>query len=306
MPACPEPVRVAGADFGGVIALPGFGELARAYDGFILDQWGVLHDGTRPYAGAAECLARLRAAGKRIVVLSNSGKREAENVSLMARMGFEPCLFDRFVSAGEDARRAIETRANAFHRGLGSRCYVFTRDGDHALLEGIGLELVESVDAAEFLVVLGSDSPRRGCADYEPELVAGISRKLPMICANPDVWRFSAHGMIEAAGVLARRYQALGGMVFYHGKPYPAIYDACFDALAGCARERILAVGDSIEHDVLGAARVGLACALIAGGVHAGELGVRWGELPTLLDFNHLMAGACAKPAYLLPAFAWS
>jgi len=119
--------------------------LADAFDGFILDQWGVLHDGTRPYPGAVECLQRLHEAGKRIVVLSNSGKRDAENLRLMAKMGFAAGLLDRFVSAGEDARIALQSRTEPFHGALGPRCYAFTRGGDRSLLEGIGLEFVERV-----------------------------------------------------------------------------------------------------------------------------------------------------------------
>ena len=53
----------------------GLADLASRYRGFIVDQWGVLRDGARPYADALDCLARLRDAGKRIVWLSNSGKR---------------------------------------------------------------------------------------------------------------------------------------------------------------------------------------------------------------------------------------
>jgi HAD superfamily hydrolase (TIGR01459 family) len=274
------------------------------YDGFIIDQWGVLHDGTHPYAGAAECLAQLHSAGKRVVVLSNSGKRESENLRLMARLGFPAASFERFVSAGEDARQAIAARIEPFHRALGTRCYAFTRDGDRSLLEGIGLEWARRVEDADFLVVLGSDSPRRKLADYDADLKAGIARKLPMICANPDLLRLSPEGTIEAPGVLAQRYAALGGNVFYHGKPYPAIYRSCLAAL-GCAPERILAVGDSIDHDILGAARIGLRSALVASGVHAAALHVRFGQMPTPAVWRRFAAGTVAVPDYLLPAFVW-
>ena len=278
--------------------------LAARYDGFILDQWGVLHDGTVPYAGAAECLKRLRAAGKRIVVLSNSGKRETDNLKLMARMGFDVSLLDRFVSAGEEARRAIEARADPFHRALGRRCFAFTRGGDRVLLEGIGLELVDRVEDAEFLAVVGNDSPRRAVADYEAELVAGVERHLPMVCANPDTARLTPQGIIEAQGVLALRYEALGGRVFYHGKPYPAIYASCLTAL-GCAPDRVVTVGDSADHDILGASRAKLASALIPGGVHASELGITWGEIPTADAWRAFSARAPAQPAYLLDGFNW-
>ncbi|MGQ0752765.1 MAG: TIGR01459 family HAD-type hydrolase [Betaproteobacteria bacterium] len=288
----------------GVTVVTGVAALAAEYDGCILDQWGVLHDGTRPYPGAAECLRALREAGRRIVVLSNSGRREAHNLRLMASMGFEPALIDRFVSGGEDARRALETRQHPFHRALGRRCHAFTRAGDRSLLEGIGLELVDRVEEADFLAVLGTDAPRRLVKDYEPELQRGLARGLPMVCANPDIVRLLPEGTTEAQGALARRYEALGGNVFYHGKPYPAIYHSCLEAL-GCEKGRIIAIGDSLEHDILGAARVGIRSALIPGGVHASELGISWGELPAPEKWRAFSATADAQPDYLLAAFNW-
>lgn len=298
-----EAARPAARD-DGIEVVTGIAALAERYDGFILDQWGVLHDGTRPYPGAVECLGRLRGAGKRVVVLSNSGKREAENLRVMAGMGFDVSALERCVCAGEEARRAIAARADDFHRALGRRCYAFTRGGDRAVLEGIGLEFVDRVEAADFLAVLGIDSPQRTLADYEPELARGVERDLPLVCANPDIARLTPQGLTDAQGVLAVRYQALGGRVFYHGKPYPAIYGACLAAL-GCAPEKAVMIGDSVDHDVLGAERAGIAAALIPGGVHAPALGVAWGELPPPDTWRAFQASACARPHYLLAAFNW-
>jgi HAD superfamily hydrolase (TIGR01459 family) len=305
VPASPDPAPAAAAAYGGVAPVAGVSALATDYDGFILDQWGVLHDGTSPYAGAIECLEQLRAAGKRVVVLSNSGRREAENLRFMARMGFPAALFDRFVGAGDDARRAIAARADPFHLALGRRCFAFTRNGDHSLIDGIGLEIVDRVEAADFLAAIGTDSPQRNLPDYEAALQAGISRGLPMVCANPDLVRLSPEGTIEAPGVLARRYEALGGTVFYHGKPHAAIYGSCLDALAIASRERVLAIGDSIEHDVLGASRAGLRSAFVAGGIHAEELEIARGKLPSPQVWCDFAGKAVARPDYLLPAFVW-
>ena len=301
MAASPE-ARIPGR-YEGVTALAGIAELAQSFDGFILDQWGVLHDGTRAYAGAADCLERLREAGGRIVVLSNSGRREADNQRLMADMGFAPRLFDRVVSAGEDAREALERRELDFHARLGRRYYAFTRDGNASLLEGLALDRVDRIEEAQFVVVIGIDSPSRSAAGYEEELGAALARRLPMVCANPDVTRVSPEGLVDAPGALARRYEALGGAVFYHGKPYPAIYASCLHALRGC--ERVVAVGDSIEHDVLGATRAGLKCAFIAGGIHREELGAPWGELPAPEAWQRFIGGAVARPDYLVPTFSW-
>lgn len=302
MPASPDPVN---RRYGDTVALAGISGLVGDFDGYVVDQWGVLHDGTQPYPGALACLEQLRVAGKHIVVLTNSGRPEAANERLMEKMGFPARLFDRFVCAGEDARNAIATRAAPFHARLGRRCYAFTREGDHTLLDGLDLELVARVDDADFLVAIGIDSPARSLADYEAELAAGVARGLPMVCANPDIFRFSPSGLIAATGVLARRYEELGGAVFYHGKPYPAIYASCLAALADCAPARVVAIGDSIEHDVLGAARAGLASALVVGGVHAAELGAAWGRLPTPEAWRAFARNAPASPAYLVPNFVW-
>jgi HAD superfamily hydrolase (TIGR01459 family) len=299
-----SPDAALAGDYGPVRALAGIAALARDFDGFILDQWGVLHDGTRPYPGAAECLRRLREHGKRVVILSNSGRREAENVRLMASMGFAAALFERCVSAGEDAREALERRTNAFHARLGRRYFAFLRGGNASLLEGLALERTSRVEQAEFLVVIGIDSPERTLASYEEDLARGAELGLPMVCANPDIARVSPEGLVDAPGVLARRYEELGGEVFYHGKPYPAIYASCLQAL-GCARERVIAIGDSLDHDVLGAARAGLASAFLAGGIHMHELGGEWGSLPDARAWREFVEKAPARPGYLVPAFVW-
>jgi HAD superfamily hydrolase (TIGR01459 family) len=300
VPASPE------TGYGGVIACEGVRDLARDHDGYIIDQWGVLHDGTKPYAGAIACLERLHAAGKRLVVLSNTGRREAEGVRAMAAMGFDPGLFVRFVAAGEEARTGIERHATPFHARLGRRYYAFTRDDNVAVMEGLGKERVGHPSAADFLVVIGIDSPPRKVADYEALLASGAARKLPMVCANPDIVRPSPQGLLDAPGALAQRYQQLGGgEVFYHGKPYPAIYESCIAALPGLERSRIVCVGDSIEHDILGASRAGLRSAFVTGGIHVEEMGAPWGRLPDPASWNRFLRDVDARPDYLLPAFAW-
>jgi HAD superfamily hydrolase (TIGR01459 family) len=290
--------------YGDVVALAGVAALARAFDGFIVDQWGVLHDGTRAYPGAVECLERLQRGGKRIVILSNTGRGEEEVRGIMAGMGIDPSLYDRCITAGQEARDALAARRHPFHARLGKRCYPFTRAGDVSMLEGLGLELVDRAEHADFLAVLGIDSPRVGLADHEPALVAALARRLPMICGNPDVTRPSPEGLLDAAGVIARRYEAMGGEVFHHGKPYPAIYDSCLEAL-GMDRAKVIAIGDSMDHDVAGAARSGLRCAFVSGGIHAGALGSPWGALPAPAAWERLVEEAPARPDYLIPAFVW-
>jgi len=299
VPASPE------AAYDGVRAFGGVAALAREFDGFIVDQWGILHDGTQPYPGALECLENLRTAGKHVVVLSNSGRSGKDNLRIMASLGFPGRLFDRCISAGEDAREALAGRTLPFHARLGRRYYAFTRDDNVSLLDGLGLERVGRVADAEFMAVIGIDAPPKRVADYEEALAAGAARGLPMICANPDIVRPSPDGIVDAPGALAQRYEELGGEVFYHGKPHPAIYETCVAAFGGIARDRIVAIGDAIETDVLGASRAGLRSAFSAGGIHLADLGIAWGKLPTPVAWRRFLDGAIARPDYLLPAFVW-
>lgn len=279
--------------------------LAERFDGFILDQWGVLHDGTTPYPGAQDALARLRGTGKRIVILSNSGKRAEPNAALMAKIGFAPDLYDAMISAGEDAYRNLKHRRDPFHAALGRRCAALMRPADTVLLEGLDLEIVDRLDRADFVFLIGLDPAQRDVAAYEPFLREAAARRLPMVCANPDVVRAAPDGLYPAPGMVARRYEELGGQVRYHGKPHPPIYRSCLEAIGIADRSRIVAVGDSLEHDIAGAAQAGISSAFVAGGIHAGELGVGFGEMPSSRALAALLAGAPARPSFVIPAFVW-
>lgn len=283
----------------------GIRQLAARFDGFILDQWGVLHDGATPYPGAQDALARLRAAGKRIAILSNSGKRAAPNAALMAEIGFAPALYDAMISAGEDAHQQLKHRSDPFYATLGRRCIALMRPADAVLLDGLDLEVVDRLEDADFIFLIGLDPARPETEAYEPLLRDAAKRRLPMVCANPDLVRAGARGLYPAPGMVARRYEELGGAVRYHGKPHRPIYQTCLEAL-GCAdHARVVAVGDSLEHDVAGAAGAGVPSALIAGGIHAAQLGIAHGETPSQTAVAELLATAPARPAFVVPAFVW-
>ena len=286
----------------------GVASLASHYDGFLLDQWGVLHDGVRALPGALDCLAALRTAGKKIVILSNSGRTGDENALLMQRFGVERESYDALITAGDDARQAFRSRPDAFYRALGRRCVVVARPGDLSLVEDFGLEAVERVDDADLVLVLSLDSPARGVRDYESMLHEARARGLPMVCANPDLTRVTPDAILEAPGAVAKRYEALGGTVRYHGKPDPGIYQSClatFERLGLYRREQVIAVGDSIAHDVAGADSAGLASALVAAGIHREALCVEGARLPTAARWAAFAATAPAQPDYVIPAFVW-
>ena len=274
--------------------IDGLSAIIDTFDAVLLDQWGVLHDGARAYPLAIETLQRLKRAGKTIIVLSNSGKSGEDNAKRIVSMGFDGAAIDAVVSAGDDARDAILHPDEDFHRALGSRCLLFARPADAALGDGLGVSVTLAgndplaagvVDSVDFLLVMSMDAPAQSVARWAPLLERAALRELPMVCGNPDLARVSPGGTLyEAPGLVAKRYAELGGQVRWHGKPHARIYRHCLRliearlaeclpgalprALPGLARGRVLAIGDSLHHDVLGAREAGLASLLIAGGVH--------------------------------------
>ena len=222
----------------------GLADLASRYRGFIVDQWGVLHDGARPYADAFDCLVRLREAGKRIVLLSNSGKRTSVNRARLAEIGIDAALYDALVTSGEATWRALAERTEPFFAALGRRCILWSRAGDRSTVAGLPLDVVERVDDAEFLLLAGVEDDAR-LEDFGAELEAAAARGLPMVCANPDIVAVLPDGGFGMApGAVAHHYEQLGGRVGYVGKPHRPIYQACLEALGDGPRTEVLTIGE--------------------------------------------------------------
>jgi len=80
------------------ITISGLRAIADRFDHVLLDQWGTLHEGKAIFPAARECVTRLREAGKRVLVLSNSGKRASR--PLMANAARSSGLVARSVPFG--------------------------------------------------------------------------------------------------------------------------------------------------------------------------------------------------------------
>ncbi|MEM8596282.1 MAG: TIGR01459 family HAD-type hydrolase [Pseudomonadota bacterium] len=245
-------------------------QIAEQFDAIVLDQWGVLHDGATPYPGAIATLEKLSAGGDRLAVLSNSGKRSAPNARRVAAMGFPASLFECFMTSGEALWRLF-AKADA-----PSSLYVIGRapsDGAE-WAEGLDLNLVRQVLAADAVLLMGLPD---GSA---PEAFAGplgdaLDRGLPLYCSNPDLVSPRPGGeLVMSPGALAKDYEAHGGTVHYFGKPHRPIFDAVAEAL-DVSSARVLMVGDSLHHDILGGSSVGWRTLLIRSGIHASALAGR-------------------------------
>jgi HAD superfamily hydrolase (TIGR01459 family) len=286
--------------------------LADRYDGLIVDLWGTVHNGVATFPGVPESLAAARAAGLRVVLVTNAPRRSAPVAEGLVRLGVTAAHFDAVLTAGEVAWHALATRSDPWHAALGARCYHIGPARDLSLMEGNGLTRTTDPHDGDFVLVSGPFDDRMGVADHEPALAACRARGLKLVCANPDREVIRGDTRLVCAGAIAERYAEMGGEVRQHGKPYRSIYDEAL-ALLGLDRARVLAVGDGLATDIAGAAGAGIDTAFIPGGIHGEAMGIAMGGLPDPAAFaavaaEHATAAhdpAAAAPTWMIPRLAW-
>jgi HAD superfamily hydrolase (TIGR01459 family) len=285
--------------------IPGLSAIAERFDHLLLDQWGVLHDGRALFPGARAAVAALAGAGKRVLVLSNSGKRAAENAARLAALGLPADAYEGIVTSGEACWQLLKRRELAPFDRLGARCLLVTRGGDRSVVEGLALILAEDVAGADFILLAGLDDDLAKPEAWRPRWRAALARGLPMVCANPDLTMIGAAGLAPGPGSLARLYEALGGAVTYVGKPHPPIYEACLRLLGRPDPRCVLAVGDSLDHDIRGAAAMGMGTALVTGGILAAEFAAAGDEAAAVETALRLARETGAQPDFLLTSLTW-
>lgn len=268
--------------------------VAARFDAIVLDQWGVLHDGTTPYPGAIQALSNLRQAGVRLAVLSNSGKRADLNSARISGMGFAPGSFEVVMTSGEALWR--DCRSQAVPERV--FCPVEAAAGDaQRWATGLDITLVDSPDKAEAVLLMGL--PDTGSPRAANVMHAALTRELTVYCTNPDRASPRAGGVTVASpGALAHDHAQAGGRVVYYGKPHLPVFAAVAKAL-DVAPDRLLLVGDSIEHDIAGGAAAGWSTAFVQNGLHAAAFAHAADPLGTLQAM--CKAHGCPLPDFIFP-----
>ena len=179
----------------GAQVLTGVGAVADKYDSLLLDQFGVLHDGRKAYPQAVDAVRRLAAAGTRLVILSNSGRRAAETVAKLKPLGFDPVWFAGAVTSGETTHLALTLRTDPVFAQLGPRCLHLTWGERGAInVDDLGLVHVTDPEEADFVLAHGMEVLNRGSAhqslpisldDIQSLLRVAARRRLPLISACP-------------------------------------------------------------------------------------------------------------------------
>ncbi|MBM3579778.1 MAG: TIGR01459 family HAD-type hydrolase [Alphaproteobacteria bacterium] len=242
--------------------LSGIKSLSASYDHFILDIWGVIHDGSVVYPGVVEVIRFLREQNKKIYFLSNAPRRAAKVSAVLARFGITPDLYDFILTSGE------ATFLDLQQRNLGKKYFYIGPNKDIDLLHGLDYQLVTDISQASFVIATGFDNDDSVLAEKMPQLLAAKKADLPLICVNPDliVVRQNGNEMI-CAGILAQEYEKLGGVVSYYGKPFLDVYEMLLRIFGISSKNRILAIGDGLETDIKGAVDFGIDSVLVTSGI---------------------------------------
>lgn len=227
------------------------------YSTILCDLWGVVHDGFRLFPGVADRLARWSVEGRCVILITNAPRTASTVQAHLDDLGLPRSAYRGISTGGQAGIDFLLTRPPAG--------FVGTRI-DRLQMEQAGLRFVE--DGFADLCCIGLEEVRDAVDDYRGQFAALVERGVVLHCLNPD--RIVIHGGVEeiCAGALGDLYLALGGQVEWYGKPLPAIYDHALGLAGNPSRASILAVGDGLVTDVLGAARQGIDCLFVSGGIH--------------------------------------
>lgn len=271
------------------------GDVSSGYDTFIVDLWGVVHDGHTLLPGVLEMLESLQAQEKTVVFLSNAPRRSVALEEQLALMGLPRALYSRVYSSGEDAFGALTSQ----HRG--KMCYPLSASLHGPLLQDANAQIVETLEEADF--ILNTGPIPLVLEEHNTLLKQALSLGTPMICVNPDVAVMRGGVLSLCAGALAQVYEEMGGQVHYHGKPFPEIYQRLWESLGKPDKARILGIGDSVTTDIVGAQNFGIDSVLVMTGLEGYALHVSQGFLPPKEKLQALCDQKGALPTYVAPGF---
>lgn len=242
------------------------GPLAGGTRAWLVDIWGVIHNGVRPFPDAVAACQRFREAGGIVVLVSNSPRPNTSVAAQLDGIGVAPDAYDAILTSGDVARTLVGRYAGQAVLHIGP-------ERDLGLFAGLDIVRVEP-EGADVVVCTGLfNDEHETPADYTDILAACMAKGLPMICANPDLMVERGGRMIYCAGAIAQAYEAAGGSVAYAGKPFAPIYALTFDTLerlkpGSSDKAGLLAIGDGINTDIAGAAGAGVPSVFVASGVH--------------------------------------
>lgn len=280
--------------------IAGLGDISSQYDAAFVDVWGVLHNGLRPHPGAPEACQRFRAECGPLILVSNSPRPSDGVIAQLRSLGIPDDTYDGVVTSGDATRAELAKRAPG-------PVFAISPEKDAHLYDGLALEF-SSLEDARFVSITGLfDDCTQTPADYAEMLTQMQSKRLEMVCANPDIVVEVGDQIIYCAGAVAQAYDAIGGQVVMSGKPHAPIYELALEKLASvtgkpATTDRLLAIGDGPLTDLRGANQLGADCFFIVSGMHGEAL---QGQAVTAAIAGRIARDADAHATYAAPTLVW-
>lgn len=244
-------------------------DLTTGVDVILSDVWGVIHDGVHGFQDACNALRSFREQGGTVIMITNA-PRPAESVQRQLRkMEISDETYDAIVSSGDLTRNYVASH-------LDQSVFVIGPERDNPMFRGLDVKLTP-LENADYIVCTGPFNDEVETEeDYRGMMEEARRRNLIFVCANPDIVVERGDRLITCAGAIAELYRSLGGDVIFYGKPHRPIYDRALDLAAGkrgkpTSTSRILAIGDSVRTDLIGANTMGLECLFMTRGIHSAD-----------------------------------
>jgi HAD superfamily hydrolase (TIGR01459 family) len=288
----------------------GLADLASGYNVILCDVWGVVHNGLVAFERGTEALARFRAGGGKVVLMTNSPNPSRFVEAQLARLGVPRKAYDAIVSSGDVTVSLLVARARGglFHIGPPDEIALFA---EVLALCGEAPHLVP-LKQANFVLCTGLADPwHETPADYDALLAAMRARNLELICANPDIEVEEGGKLFYCAGAIAERYAGAGGKVIQAGKPFAPIFTRALELARGPGNKtidcsRILVIGDAMRTDIKGAHDQGFHSLFVTSGIHRKELhGRAEGAALDTAAFRQFMEASDFAPTAVIPALIW-
>lgn len=237
-------------------------------DTYFLDIYGLLWDGEKFYDKTLEFLKDLKKSGKKVVLLSNATLLKEDFIKNQEKKGlFEGVHFDEVITSGVYFKSEIDN--GFFEKMTGKKDYRFFVLGksNDSLFRDVLDHITSSIEEADFIYLgsYGAVTPSEGEAVFKEQasiLINALSKKIPVVCANPDLTYMSKGKQVLVQGSSGKFYEEMGGKVHWFGKPYTGIFDFAI-ALTKADKTRSIMAGDTLETDILGASKAGIRTLLV-------------------------------------------
>ena len=251
------------------------------YDTFVIDLWGVMHNGISLNKKAIEAVDHLKKNSKKIVFLSNAPRPSAKVIDFLLKIKMDKKYLSNVVTSGEAAMRSINE--NKF----GKTFFHLGPPRDSSIFEKVQGNKTD-IDNCDFILCTGLLDEFEDDLDYYKKLLSKHTSK-KLICTNPDLIVHRGNQEEYCAGYVAKIFEDLGGKAIYYGKPYKEIYEMCFKE-----SEKVLAIGDNLRTDIKGANNLNKDSLFISDGIHRNEFNSNT-ELEKLLNKHQVKANYFQK-----------